>query len=206
VKNGAELGPLHGVPFTIKDSIDTAGVPTQRGSDYLFKGVQNRFASGKSVKPFVLGTNVWRQEDGWSLARARDTKYFLRSAGGANSVCGNGTLSTTAPGKETADQYTYDPGKPVPTVGGPLCCGDHWASGPRDQRSVEAREDVLVYSTLPLAQDLEVTDPVASNSMQSPRRRIPILRRSWPDGFAQKFDGGNFARAVSGVAGGTYVD
>jgi aspartyl-tRNA(Asn)/glutamyl-tRNA(Gln) amidotransferase subunit A len=61
VKNGAELGPRHGVPFTIKDSIDTAGVLPQRGSDYLFKGVQNPFASGKSVKPFVLGTNVWRQ-------------------------------------------------------------------------------------------------------------------------------------------------
>jgi predicted acyl esterase len=44
---------------------------------------------------------------------------------------------------------------------------------------VEAREDVLVYPTPPLAQDLEVTGPVASNSMQSPRRRIPILRRSW---------------------------
>jgi putative CocE/NonD family hydrolase len=129
--------------------------------EYLFKGAQNQF-SGKPVKIFVLGANVWREEDDWPLARVKDTKYFLHSGGKANSLRGNGTLTAAAPAREVEDSYAYDPTKPVPTVGGPLCCdGQHWQPGPRDQRGVEARDDVLVYSTAPLAADMEVTGPVS---------------------------------------------
>jgi putative CocE/NonD family hydrolase len=163
--------------------------------DYLFKNVQNRFASGKPVKIFVMGANQWREEEGWPLARARETKYFLHSSGAANSVRGNGTLSITVPGKETADQYVYDPGKPVPTVGGPLCCdSEHWAPGPRDQRGVEAREDVLVYSTPALGQDLEVTGPVTvelyAKSSAADTDFSAKLVDVWPDGFAQNLTEG----------------
>ncbi len=129
--------------------------------DYLFKGVQNNFATGKPVRIFVMGTNQWRDEDSWPLARAKSTKFFLHSQGGANSASGNGSLSITAPGNEPPDKFTYDPAKPVPTIGGPLCCDtEHLAPGPRDQRKVEERDDVLVYSTPPLEHDLEVTGPV----------------------------------------------
>jgi len=129
--------------------------------DFLFKGVQNEFATGKRVKIFVMGLNQWREEDDWPLARAKTTKYFLHSQGAANSARGNGALSTSAPASEPADKFTYDPGKPVPTIGGPLCCdGGHLAPGPKDQRTLEEREDVLVYSTPPLEHDLEVTGPV----------------------------------------------
>src|SRR5207302_6034244 len=65
--------------------------------DYLFKGAKNEFASGKPVKIFVMGANQWRDEDDWPLARAKSTKYFLHSSGKANSLRGNGTLSTTSP-------------------------------------------------------------------------------------------------------------
>ena len=134
---------------------------TLRWYDYLFKGVQNEFATGKPVKIFVMGTNQWRDEENWPVARAKSTRYFLHSQGGANSARGNGSLSTAAPGNEPSDKFTYDPAKPVPTIGGPLCCDtDHLAPGPRDQRSVEERDDVLVYSTPPLENDLEVTGPV----------------------------------------------
>lgn len=134
---------------------------TLRWYDYLFKGVQNEFATGKPVRIFVMGANQWRDEDDWPLARARSTKYFLHSQGNANSARGNGSLSTAAPGSEPSDKFVYDPAKPVPTVGGPLCCdSDHLAPGPRDQRSVEERDDVLIYSTPPLERDLEVTGPV----------------------------------------------
>jgi putative CocE/NonD family hydrolase len=129
--------------------------------DFLFKAAQNEFASGKPVKIFVMGLNQWRQEDDWPLARAKTTKYYLHSQGSANSSHGNGVLSTAAPASETADKFTYDPGKPVPTVGGPLCCDSvHLAPGPRDQRKVEDRDDLLIYSTPPLEHDLEVTGPV----------------------------------------------
>jgi len=134
---------------------------TLRWYDYLFKGVQNEFATGKSVRIFAMGTNQWREEDNWPLARARSTKFFLHSQGSANSTRGNGSLSTTAPGNEPSDKFIYDPAKPVPTIGGPLCCdADHLAPGPRDQRTAEERDDVLVYSTPPLERDLEVTGPV----------------------------------------------
>jgi putative CocE/NonD family hydrolase len=137
------------------------GDVTLRWYDFLFKGIQNDFANGKPVKIFVMGSNQWRDEDDWPPARARSVKYFLHSQGAANSSKGNGSLSTAAPAAEPADKFIYDPGKPVPTIGGPLCCDkDHLAPGPFDQRTVEDRDDVLVYSTAPLDHDLEVTGPV----------------------------------------------
>jgi uncharacterized protein len=129
--------------------------------DYLFKGVQNNFATGKPVKIFVMGINQWREEDDWPLERAKSTKYFLHSDGAANSAAGSGLLSTAAPANEPGDTYSYDPANPAPTVGGPLCCDSgHLAPGPRNQTAVERRKDVLVYSTPPLEHDLDVTGPV----------------------------------------------
>jgi len=163
--------------------------------DYLFKGARNEFA-GKPVKIFVMGANQWREEDDWPLARAQATKYFLHSAGKANSLRGNGTLTTSAPGAtEAADQYVYDPANPAPTIGGPLCCdGAHLPPGPRDQRSVEARDDVLVYSTPPLASDLEVTGPVSLElyvkSSAVDTDFTAKLVDLWPDGFAQNLTEG----------------
>ena len=128
--------------------------------DYLFKGAQNDF-SQKPVTIFVMGLNQWRQEDDWPLARAKNTKYFLHSRGAANSAGGNGALSTTAPNSEPSDSYVYDPANPIPTIGGPLCCDPaHLKPGARDQRSAETRADVLVYSTRPFTEDVEVTGPV----------------------------------------------
>ena len=163
--------------------------------DYLFKGVRNQFADGKPVKIFVMGANQWREEDEWPLARAKSTKYFLHSGGKANSLRGNGTLSTAAPAKEPSDQYVYDPANPVPTVGGPLCCESwRWQAGPRDQRSVEAREDVLVYSTPPMAEDTEVTGPVSLElyvkSSAIDTDFTGKLVDVWPDGFAQNLTEG----------------
>ncbi len=134
---------------------------TLKWYDYLFKGIQNEFA-GKPVKMFVMGTNHWREEDDWPLARAQNTNYFLHSVKGANSLRGDGTLSTTPPRAEASDHYVYDPSNPAPTVGGPLCCdGEHLAPGPRDQRVVEAREDVLVFTTAAFTQNTEITGPIA---------------------------------------------
>jgi putative CocE/NonD family hydrolase len=129
--------------------------------DYLLQGKQNQFATGKPVKIFVMGKNEWREEANWPLERAHETRYYLHSAGKANSAAGDGSLTAATPHSEGADSYVYDPANPVPTVGGPLCCdGDHLAPGPRDQQQVEGRPDVLVYSTPALDEDLEVTGPV----------------------------------------------
>jgi len=158
--------------------------------DYLFKGAKNKFANGKPVKIFVMGANHWRDEDDWPLTRAKATKYFLHSTGKANSMRGNGTLSTTAPIKEASDQYVYDPAHPVPTIGGWLCCEQQrWHAGPRDQRPAEARDDVLVYSTAPMTEDLEVTGPISlelyAKSSAVDTDFTAKLVDVWPDGFAQ---------------------
>jgi putative CocE/NonD family hydrolase len=107
-----------------------------------------------------MGENVWRDEQEWPLARAKPTKYYLRSAGHANSSGGDGKLNLDPPDDaEPADSYVYDPGNPVPTRGGAMLGP---GAGMREQNDVEARKDVLVYSTEPLTQALEVTGPVVA--------------------------------------------
>ena len=163
--------------------------------DHLFKNVANEFASPQPVRIFVMGANQWRNEDDWPLPRARQERYFLHSGGKANSGNGDGTLSPAVPGAELSDHYIYDPANPTPTVGGPLCCDSgHLQPGPHDQRTVEAREDVLVYSTPVLTQDMEVTGPVtaevfASSSAVDTDFTAKLIDVG-PDGFAQNLTEG----------------
>ena len=124
--------------------------------DYVMKGKQNEFSTDSPVKIFVLGDNVWRDEKEFPLARTQYTKYYLHATNAANSVTGDGAISTAAPKAEKPDAYEYDPASPVRTIGGRLCCGGI-APGPFDQSPNESRNDVLVYSTPPLIRDTEVT-------------------------------------------------
>jgi uncharacterized protein len=158
--------------------------------DFLFKGIKNQFATDKPVKLFVMGANEYRLEDDWPPPQARNTKYFLHSTGKANSVRGDGSLSTSAPKSEPADSYVYNPANPTPTIGGPLCCdAEHMEPGPRDQRAVENRDDVLVYSIGPLTSNLEVTGPVTADlfvkSSTVDTDFTAKLVDVAPDGFAQ---------------------
>jgi len=163
--------------------------------DFLFKGIPNEFATDRPVKLFVMGANEYRQEDDWPPPQARPTKYFLHSAGKANSLRGDGSLSTSAPKSEPADAYVYTPANPAPTIGGPLCCdAERMEPGPRDQRPVENREDVLIYSMGPLERDLEVTGPVTATlfvkSSAVDTDFTAKLVDVAPDGFAQNLTEG----------------
>jgi hypothetical protein len=110
---------------------------------------------------FVMGVNRWRDEQEWPLARTRFTPLYFASKGHANTLKGDGALSWNLGKKTKPDQFIYDPHDPVPTLGGAVCCDPTiFPWGPMDQRSVEKRKDVLVYSSDPLKQDLEVTGPV----------------------------------------------
>ena len=158
--------------------------------DFLLKGIKNEFSTDKPVKLFVMGANEYRQEDDWPPPQAKSTKYFLHSAGKANSLRGDGSISTTAPKSEPSDSYVYNPANPAPTLGGPLCCDEeHMEPGPRDQRAVENRDDVLVYSTGPLPSDVEVTGPVTADlfvkSSAVDTDFTAKLVDVGPDGFAQ---------------------
>jgi putative CocE/NonD family hydrolase len=126
-------------------------------ADYTLKGERNEYAGGAPVRLFIMGENVWRDEQEFPLARTRETRYYLHAARGAATAQGDGALSTTAPADEPADHFLYEPDNPVPTIGGRLCCGTSLFPGPFDQRPNEARRDVLVFSTPPLAQAVEAT-------------------------------------------------
>ncbi|MDQ2839679.1 MAG: CocE/NonD family hydrolase [Acidobacteriota bacterium] len=110
---------------------------------------------------FVMGPDIWRKEHEWPLARARSTAFYLSSRGEANTAEGDGGLYRKPVRKAPPDTFTYDPRNPVPTAGGAICCDPVLLPpGPLEQSAVEERTDVLVYTTAPLTEDLEVTGPV----------------------------------------------
>lgn len=168
---------------------------TLRWYDSLLKGIVNGLDHEKSVKIFVMGKNDWREEDDWPLERAKATRYYLRSTTPANGLQGGGTLSTAAPAEEKPDQYVYDPNDPVPTIGGPLCCQPlPTGVGPQDQRSAEARGDVLVFSSPAFTQNTEVTGPISLDLYVSSSAVDTDFTGKvvdvWPNGFAQNLTEG----------------
>jgi putative CocE/NonD family hydrolase len=133
-----------------------------RWFDYWLKGIDNGVQSDPPVRIFVMGANHWRDEQEWPLARTQYRDYYLHSGGRANTAGGDGLLSQQPPGQEPSDVYLYDPRHPVPTRGGGLCCGQAFVpGGAYNQQEIEARPDVLVYSTPPLESDAEITGPLA---------------------------------------------
>ena len=128
-----------------------------RWFDHWLKGIDTGIADEPPVKLFVMGENAWRDENEWPLARTRYTPYYFHSRGQANSAAGDGSLSAAAPGEEPPDRFVYDPDNPVPTRGGNTLI---IPVGVQDQREVESRQDVLVYTGEPLSEPLEVTGPV----------------------------------------------
>ena len=132
-----------------------------RWFDHWLKGTENGIMDEPSITLFVMGENVWRNEREWPLTRTRFTDYYLHSAGDAGGLPGDGSLDTEPPADEPPDRYTYDPQNPVPTLGGNHDMPPEVLSvGPWDQRPIEARADVLVYTSAPLEEDMEVTGPV----------------------------------------------
>jgi uncharacterized protein len=129
--------------------------------DHWLKGKQNGAGDAGPVRVYVMGRNEWREEKEWPLPGTEWRRYYLHSRGKANSALGDGALATDAPGAEAPDCFLYNPLNPVPTNGGGLCCYHNSVPGGAfDQTMVEHRADVLVYSTEPLAEDVEVTGPI----------------------------------------------
>jgi putative CocE/NonD family hydrolase len=140
-----------------------------------------------------MGENYWRDEHEWPLARTQYVNYYMHSGGKANSAIGDGTLSTAAPQNNGTDTFTYDPANPAPSMGGNVCCSSV-PSGPWDQRSVERRDDVLVYTAQPVTEPLEVTGPLAVKlyaSTSAPDTDWTAkLVDVHPNGFAQNIQSG----------------
>ncbi len=131
--------------------------------DHWLKGEDNGVATDPHIYIFVMGENRWRSEDAWPPPSAQPRTYFLHSQGKANTFQGDGQLSLDPPrASEPADHFLYNPLNPVPTLGGAHLSGipGVFETGVQEQRPVEARADVLVYTSAPLEQDTEVTGHV----------------------------------------------
>ncbi|MDX2058051.1 MAG: CocE/NonD family hydrolase [Gemmatimonadales bacterium] len=162
----------------------------------------DRYARGRSEQPlpavrvFLMGENQWREFPTWPAPGTTEVAYFLRGNGRANGADGDGLLAAERPGPdEPADRFRYDPANPVPTTGGGNCCWPNIVAwGPLDQRPVEARPDVLVYSTAPLEADVRVLGPVqlelwiasSASNTDFTGKLVDVA----PDGFAMNLTDG----------------
>ena len=154
------VGPwAHGVdvPEDGRDYGPSAGPEVLNGIELAWFDHHANGAARPDLAPyriFVMGANEWRDEREWPLARTALTPYYLSGQAGG----GLSSEAPDAPGAEEPDTYDYDPDDPVPTHGGALLFDA--PIGSYDQRDVEARDDVLVYTSAPLTEPLEVTGPV----------------------------------------------
>ena len=130
--------------------------------DYWMKQKDTGIKEKPPVLIFVMGKNQWRYENEWPLKRTQYTKFHFHSNGRANSRHGDGSLSLIPPQDEPLDSYIYDPKNPVPTRGGNTLIIPH---GVFDQRPIEDRNDMLIYTSEPLVKDLEVTGPISVLSL-----------------------------------------
>lgn len=160
--NHTFYGPHHAA-YGIEADVAEGGRPREllremmRWLAFALQDADNGWAERAPVRLFVMGENVWRDEAEWPLARAVREAFYLHSGGNANTAGGDGTLDRSHPdGEERPDTFVFDPRDPAPAAG-----GSHIGSGPAEQAAVERREDVLVYTSAPLAQPLEITGPIA---------------------------------------------
>jgi putative CocE/NonD family hydrolase len=130
--------------------------------DHFLKGEDNHvLEKSPKVRYFTMGTNKWQSSDTWPPQGARPLTFDLSSAGKANSLNGDGALSTAVTSDDKPDTITYDPMNPVPSYGGNVCCtGNAVTGGSFDQRKMESRADILVYTSEPFTDGVEVSGPM----------------------------------------------
>jgi uncharacterized protein len=129
--------------------------------DRFLKGENNHVLDRPKVLYYVVGENRWESSPSWPPAGARSETFYLRGEGRANTLYGDGLLDQSPQRDDHADQFVYDPANPVPTYGGGGCCeGNAVHFGSFDQRAVEARNDVLVYTTPAFSSGMEMSGPI----------------------------------------------
>jgi len=162
--------------------------------DHYLKGEDNGMpAKMPKVRYYTMGMNKWQSSETWPPEGAQQVTYYLSSGGSANSLTGDGTLVAEPPPSDAPDQFTYDPMNPVPSYGGNVCCtGNAVTGGAFDQRKMEARADILVYSTGPLASGTEVSGSIQVTLYVSSDAKdtdfTAKLVDVYPDGTAYNLD------------------
>ncbi len=162
--------------------------------DHWLKGEENGYPEKlPRVQYYTMGSNEWQTSDTWPPREASPVTLFLNSDGNANSLFGDGKLSLDPPAKENADRFTYDPMNPVTSYGGNVCCtGNAIQGGSFDQQEMETRNDILVYTSEPLKEGIEVsgfieTTLYVSSDAKDTDFTIKIID-VYPDGSAYNLD------------------
>lgn len=175
---GFHVGDVY---FGVASNIDTLDLKSDRtalhirwfDSQLKGSGAGDAGAAEAPVHYFVMGENRWKTASDWPLPGTQFTPFYLGSDGDARTAKGDGSLSTKAPegagegpagdggtSGSVSDTYVYDPGNPVTTHGGNFLMASPYEPGPKSQERIESREDVLVYTSDPLTDPLEVVGPV----------------------------------------------
>ncbi|MEP7346051.1 MAG: CocE/NonD family hydrolase [Gemmatimonadaceae bacterium] len=163
-----------------------------RWFDHWLKGIDNGVEREPPLDFFIIGDNNWREENEWPLARTQWTKFYLHSGGHAQTASGGGTLDTIAPGAEPADTFTYDPADPTPYL---VDARELELSLNEDYATVHAtRHDLLVFTTAPLASDMEITGPMNATLWAATDARDTdwhvMVHDVFPDGRALRIQDG----------------
>ena len=163
--------------------------------DYLLKGEDNDFKKDTPrVQYFTMGKNIWQASDTWPPSKTVMKTYYLQSDGNANSRFGDGVLSSKKDKRgKTSDMFLYDPMNPVKSYGGGVCCtGNAIQGGSFDQREMEKRKDILVYTSEPLKEGVEVSGFIKSTLYLSSDAKDTDLTIKlidvYPDGTAFNLD------------------
>ena len=162
--------------------------------DHFLKGEDNHILEQMPrVRYYVMGANRWEQSETWPPEGAQPMTFYLSSAGKANSIFGDGLLATAPPAQDERDRFTYDPMNPVMSHGGNFCCeGSAVTPGAFDQRRMETRNDILVYTTKPFEHGTEVSGPInvtlyVSSDAKDTDFTVKLLD-VYPDGPAYNLD------------------
>ena len=162
--------------------------------DHFLMGEDNHLLDTMPrVRYFTMGSNKWQSSDTWPPKGAAPVTFYLSSGGKANTGDGDGKLALKPAPADLPDGFTYDPMNPVPTHGGNVCCnGPSVTPGSLDQRTMETRPDILVYTTDALKEGMEVSGPVEVNLYVSSDRKdtdfTVKLIDVYPDGRAYNLD------------------
>ncbi len=163
--------------------------------DHWLKGDDNDGYLEKlpKVHYYTMGSNQWQTSDVWPPADVEMKTFFLGSGGKANSLFGDGQLAAVPAKKNNPDGFTYDPMNPVPSYGGNVCCtGNAIQGGSFDQTHIETRNDILVYTSEPLEEGIEVTGHIETTLYVSSDAKdtdfTVKLIDVYPDGRAYNLD------------------
>ena len=162
--------------------------------DHFLKGEDNGILEKMPrVRYFTMGMNKWQSSEVWPPAGAKPMTFYLSSGGKANTLNGDGVLTSSAPPTDLPDKFKYDPMNPVPSYGGNVCCtGNAVRGGAFDQRKMEERDDILVYSSEPLTEGIELSGPVdvslyVSSDAKDTDFTVKLID-VYPDGTAYNLD------------------